>query len=81
MLFVKPPIIITFDCKQDASVLTQKYGVEIYSRNAQPARREEGEYIDVFNRRATQRAGMHRSPNVKEFLGHHTRRSFASRKA
>ncbi len=32
-------------------------------RGARPARSEEGEYIDVFNRRTTPRAGMDRRPN------------------
>ena len=38
-------------------------------RGARPARSEEGEYIDVFNRRATLRAGMDRRPNAEVILG------------
>jgi hypothetical protein len=37
-------------------------------RGARPARSEEGEYIDVFNRRATLRAGMDRRPNAEVIL-------------
>ncbi len=43
----------------DSKIRSQDRG----RRGARPARREEGEYIDVFNRRATQQVGMDRRPN------------------
>jgi hypothetical protein len=45
--------------RADSRIRSQDRG----RRGARPARREEGEYIDVFNRRATQQAGMDRRPN------------------
>ncbi len=37
-------------------------------RGARSARREEGEYSIVFDRRATQQTGMHRQPNAIVFM-------------
>jgi hypothetical protein len=37
-------------------------------RGSRSARREEGEYSIVFDRRATQQTGMHRRPNATVFM-------------
>ena len=47
------------DLRADSRIRSQDRGL----RGARLARREEGEYIDVFNRRATLHDGMDRRPN------------------
>jgi len=56
---VAPPSLEEIPLRADSRIRSQ----DRERRGARPARREEGKYIDVFNRRATQQVGMDRRTN------------------